>query len=142
MPAQEALIRQLYVRINGTPLDTEVMNDLFRVEVETSLSLPDLCTLWVHDQNARWTNADTFPLGAELRVGVANEQGQGETVVFIGEITGLAPEFGEGMVVDLAVRAYDRSHRLHRGVHTRTFQNMRDSDIVQNIAQAAGLRAD
>jgi len=142
MPAQEALIRQLYVRINGTPLDTEVMNDLFRVEVETSLSLPDLCTLGVHDQNARWTNADTFPLGAEIRVGVANEQGQGETVVFIGEITGLAPEFGEGMVVDLIVRAYDRSHRLHRGVHTRTFQNMRDSDIVQNIAQAAGLRAE
>lgn len=142
MPPQEALIRQLYVRIDGTPLDTEVMNDLFRVEVETSLHLPDVCTLWVHDQNARWTNADTFPLGAELRVGVANEQGQGETVVFIGEITSLAPEFGEGMVVDLVVRAYDRSHRLHRGVHTRTFQNMRDSDIAQNIAQAAGLRAE
>jgi phage protein D/phage baseplate assembly protein gpV len=142
MPTQPALIRQLYVKIAGAQLETEVMNDLFRVEVESSLHVPSMCVLSLHDTNARWTNADTFALGAEIQVGVADEQGRGETRLFVGEITGLEPDFGEGTVVDLTVRAYDRSHRLHRGAHTRTYQNMTDSDIAGAVAQAVGLQAE
>lgn len=142
MPTQPALIRQLYAKVAGTQLDTEIMNGLYRVEVESSLHLPSMCVLCLHDPNARWTNADTFALGAELEVGVADEQGRGETRLFIGEIIGLEPDYAEGAVVDLTVRAYDRSHRLHRGVHTRTYQNMTDSDIARAVAQAVGLQAD
>lgn len=142
MPTQPALIRQLYAKVAGTQLDTEIMNGLYRVEVESNLHLPSMCVLCLHDPSARWTNADAFSLGAELEVGVADEQGRGETRLFVGEITGLEPDYGEGTVVDLTVRAYDRSHRLHRGVHTRTYQNMTDSDIASAVAQAAGLQAD
>lgn len=142
MPRDEALIRQLYVKVSGTHLDTAVMNDLYAVEVDTNLHLPDMCELRLHDLNAELTNDGPFDLGAELQVGVSDEQGRGDHTLFSGEITGLEPSFGEGMVVDLSVRAYDLSHRLHRGVHTKAYANMSDSDIASRIAQSVGLRAD
>jgi phage protein D/phage baseplate assembly protein gpV len=142
MPTEETLIRQLYVRVGGNELEAQVMTDLFRVEVDASLTLPDMCVLHLHDRNAALVDDGPFELGAELRVGVGDEQGRGDTVLFVGEITGLEPDYQRGMVADLLVRAYDRSHRLHRGTQTRTFQNATDSDIAQQIAQAAGLQAE
>jgi phage protein D len=142
VPQQEALIRQLYVKIAGNALDTAIMNDLYRVEVESSLTLPAMCVLQVHDPGARTTNDGPFALGAALEVGVSDEQGRGETAIFQGEITGLEPEFREGTVADLVVRAYDRSHRLHRGAITKTYARMSDSEIASDIAGQVGLRAD
>lgn len=142
MPTQEALIRQLYVKIAGNNLDTAIMNDLYRVEVESSLTLPAMCVLQVHDPGARTTNDGPFALGAALEVGVSDEAGRGETAIFQGEIIGIEPEFREGTVADLVVRAYDRSHRLHRGAITKTYANMSDSEIASEIARQVGLRAD
>jgi phage protein D/phage baseplate assembly protein gpV len=142
MPQQEALIRQLYVRINGTALETAVMDDLYAVEVDSNLALPAMCVLRLHDGNAELTNNGPFDLGAELVVGVGDPQGRGDQTIFSGEITGIEPDFGEGMVSDLTVRAYDRSHRLHRGAHTETYLNMSDSDMAAQIARAVGLQAE
>jgi len=137
-----ALSRQLYVKIAGTPLSTAVMDELYRVEVESSLNLPAMCVLYVHDSTAELTNSGPFDLGAAIEVGVADEQGRGETVLFDGEITGIEPDFREGTLADLAIRAYDRSHRLHRGAFTRTYTNMTDSAIASDVANQAGLQAD
>lgn len=63
MPRQEALIRQLYVKIDGTLLDQAVMNDLFDVRVDSSLRLPEMCALVLHDANATYTNQGPFTLG-------------------------------------------------------------------------------
>ncbi len=142
MPVEESLIRQLYVSVGGIDLDAQVRGNLFRAEVDTSLTLPDMCVLYLHDRNAQLVEEGPFELGAELRVGVGDEQGRGDRAVFVGEITGIEPDYQRGMVADLIVRAYDRSHRLQRGTHTRTFQNATDSDIATQLAQSVGLRAD
>ncbi|MGB4868916.1 MAG: hypothetical protein WBP47_02670, partial [Candidatus Promineifilaceae bacterium] len=59
-----------------------------------------------------------------------------------GEITALEPRFEEGMVAELLVRGYDKSHRLYRETKSRAFLNKKDSDLAADIAQAAGLQAD
>jgi uncharacterized protein len=56
-----------------------------------------------------------------------------------GEITALEPVFGEGMVAELVVRGFDKSHRLYRETKSRAFLNKKDSDLAQEIAQAVGL---
>lgn len=139
---EEALIRQVHVSVGGDELDARLMTDLYRVEVDTSLTLPDMCVLHLHDRNAQLVDEGPFELGAELRVGVGDEQGRGDRALFVGEITGIEPDYRRGTVVDLLVRAYDRTHRLQRGTQTRTFQNATDSDIATQVAQQAGLRAD
>lgn len=142
MTRDAALSRQLYVKINGTSLQTAVMDELYRVEVESSLTLPAMCVLNVHDTGAELINSGPFDLGSSLEVGVADEQGRGETALFDGEITGIEPDFREGTVADLVVRAYDRSHRLHRGAITKTYTNMTDSAIASDVANQVSLRAD
>ena len=138
----ENLIRQLYVQVDGTRLEQAIMDELYLVEVDDDLQLPDMAVLCLHDRDARLSSGDTFPLGGELQIGVADDEGRGDNTLFIGLITNLEPSFKPGTLVELTVRAYDRSMRLHRGVRTRTFANMTDSDIASQIAQEAGLQAE
>ena len=37
------------------------------------------------------------------------------------------------------MRGYDKSHRLHRGRRTETYQNVKVSDVAQTVAGRAGL---
>lgn len=140
--ADENLIRQLYVQVNGTRLEQAVMDELYLVEVDCDLQLPDMAVLRLHDRDARLSSGDTFPLGGELQIGVADTEGRGDHTLFIGLITNLEPTFKPGTLVELSVRAYDRSIKLHRGVRTRTYANMTDSEIASQIAREAGLQAE
>lgn len=60
--------------------------------------------------------------------------------VMTGEITGLELEFRSGAEM-LTVRGHDRGHRLLRGRKTRSFIQVKDSDIASQVAQEAGLSA-
>ncbi|MFK0735061.1 MAG: phage late control D family protein [Gloeotrichia echinulata GP01] len=59
--------------------------------------------------------------------------------VMVGEITGLEPEFSQDTTPMLVVRGHDLRHRLLRGRQTKSFTQMKDSDIVSQIANGKGL---
>jgi len=46
------------------------------------------------------------------------------------------------MVAELLVRGYDASHRLYREIKSRTFLNVKDSDLAEQIAGAAKLKTE
>ena len=54
--------------------------------------------------------------------------------LFKGEITGLEPEFPKDESPKLTVTGYDRRHRLMGKRKSRTFLNMKDSEIANQIA--------
>ncbi len=139
---ERRLIRQLFVYVNGTKIPISAMDELYEVELDNSLYLPDMCTLRLHDPNAEITNQDLFELGASLLIKVSDPQGRGENEIFDGELLGMVPEYRDGTIVDLTIRGYDRSHRLHRGAHGKAFLNMSDSDIASEIAGQVGLGSD
>jgi phage protein D len=64
-------------------------------------------------------------------IDIATIDGQ---ILFQGEAT-----LSQSSVV---IRALDRSHRLHRERHTRTFIDRSDAEIVQELARDAGLLAE
>ncbi|MEO1373919.1 MAG: VgrG-related protein, partial [Cyanobacteria bacterium J06635_10] len=57
-----------------------------------------------------------------------------------GEITAIDTNFTGKSQAPVIVRGYDVSHRLHRGRHNRSFQNMTDSDIVKKIIEEVGIK--
>lgn len=136
---ERRLIRQLFVYIDGTKLPIPVMDELYEVQLDNSLYLPDMCTLCLHDPYAEITNQNLFKLGASLVVKVSDPEGRGENEIFDGDLLGIVPEYKDGTIVDLTIRGYDRSHRLHRGAHSKAFLNMSDSDVASDIAGQAGL---
>lgn len=138
MPEREPLQSQFSITLAGEPASGELMRHLEQVTVETSLHLPDVATLVLHDPALEWVDHAGLAPGIALKVAV--ESGTGEATIFDGEIVELEPEFGATQ--RLVVRAFDRLHRLARGTHARSFVNVGDDDLVRRIAGEAGLSAE
>ena len=142
MPQRHKLITHIFIRVEGNDLDPRLMDDLIQALVDSSLHLPDMFLLRFHDEELRWMDEGPFALGAQIEIGVKGEETEREETLIEGEITALEPEFERGTHAILVVRGYDRSHRLHRGTHTRAFTQVTDSDLARRIAQEVGMRAD
>lgn len=137
---EENLLSQFYIKIGGEDAPEELMNNLIEVTVEDSVHLPDMFAIRLHDARLRWVDSQTFAEGKEVEISAAPSEGGSATKLITGEITAVEPDFGLDARPTLTVQGYDRSHRLHRGLHTRSFLQMTDSDIATRIAQEEELR--
>lgn len=130
---------------NGQRLSQKDRAYLTDLEVDVSVALPSVFSLTMggadtQQEHIPWLDEDMFAIGRsiEVKLGYENEL----VSVIKGEITGLEPEFSAVRRPTLRVRGYDRRHRLMRGVQTRTFVKMKDSDIARQIAGEAKLTPD
>ena len=138
MPDTTTLVSQFYVKLDGADASDELNAALLDVTIETSLHLPDVAAVTLHDPHLRWVDDDSLAPGKSLQISARS--GQSEQLIFDGEIVELEPHFEAG-TQRLTIRAFDRLHRLARGQQVRSFQNVSDGDLVQKLAKEAGLRA-
>jgi phage protein D len=138
----QSLAPEFRVRINGSELPPATAAMVQSVTVDQDVTVPAMFTVDLVDQDlthpdATWADADLFAPGgeAEILLGYTGKL----LSVMKGEITGLEPEFRSGEIPRLVVRGHDRRHRLQRGRGTRSFTQVKDSDVASQIAQAAGL---
>ncbi len=133
------------IAINGQPASPELLRNVTEIVVHDSLHLPDMFTLRINDHDLQWIDSELLDVGAEVEIwGNTPSQGtrpasSGQLIA--GEITALAPTFNRMGEPILTVQGYDRSHRLHRGKKSRSFRRITDSEIAQQIAREAKLRA-
>jgi phage protein D len=141
MADQTTLISQFYVAVEGMDDSTgvDLMTDILEVTVESSLHLPDVATVVLHDTHLRWVDDARIEPGKGVKISAKAEQG--EQPLFDGEIIELEPEFSSA-ANRLVIRAFDRLHRLARGRYVRSFVNVTDGDLANKIAQEQGLQAD
>jgi phage protein D len=138
MPDTSKLLSQFYLMLDGNVAIEELMRDVMEMTVESSLHLPDVATIVIHDPHLTWIDSDALTPGKAIIVSVRGDSS--EELIFDGEIVELEPDFHPSTQI-LTVRAFDRLHRLSIGEHTRTFQNVTDGDLVKKVAQEVGLRA-
>jgi uncharacterized protein involved in type VI secretion and phage assembly len=133
----------------GGPLDPTLGARIVEVRVETTVGLPDVCTIRLAEDpssSGGLTVIDNgkFALGASMTVKMAKAVGGQLGDVFDGEITTIEAELGSSLagepVMELTVTAHDRSHRMHRKTTTRTFRQMTVSDIAKKMAGEHGLK--
>ena len=135
-------VPEFSVRVNGNDLPADAEGDLISVSMYEDLEAPNMFTLqlsnWDMDRlTVKWSDDELWQEGGEVEV-LMGYQGNLEALM-VGEITGLEPAFSANESPTLIVRGHDRLHRLLRGRHTRTFTNMKDSDIAGEIARDLGL---
>ena len=137
MPDSTGLLSQVYVKIDGQEAPDALVGDLLEVTVESSLHLPDVATLVINDRHGDWTDDERLGPGKAIRIAarVTNDQ----RPLFDGEVVEIEPEYTPGRQ-RLVLRAFDRLHRLSRGRHVRTFQNVTDGDLIGRIAREVGLK--
>ena len=150
---QATYTAQPKLEIDGQPAAEKLIEDILQISIEESLHLPSMFTIVV--QNSKhpgranqeiWEHAAALGMGKKIKLGFASsateamefqEQKQGWLIV--GEITAIETHFTSGSQAPIIVRGYDRSHRLHRGTHNRSFQKMSDANIVKKIIAEVGL---
>ena len=140
---QNTVLRPRFqVKIGGSEISPEAHASLVSATVHQDVELPGMLTIKLLNWDAEkgqvtWSDDELFSEGGEIEISM----GYGEELskVIIGEITGLEPEFIANQAPMVIVRGYDLRHRLLRGTHTRTFIQIKDSDIVSQIADEAGI---
>jgi uncharacterized protein len=77
--------------------------------------------------------------GIQIGDSVEVKLGEGNVVMFKGEVTALEPGWSVDGLTTLTVRALDHCHRLARGRKTRFFEEKKDSDVASTVGAECGL---
>ncbi len=131
------------VLVDNAALPANARDDMIQITVQEDLDAPAMFAIKLNNWDMEkhqltWSDDDLFKVGSavEIQMGYGN---QAESLI-VGEITGLEPEFSAMTASTVIVRGHDHGHRLLRGRRTRTFKDVKDSDIAQQIAQDLSLK--
>jgi phage protein D/phage baseplate assembly protein gpV len=141
MPQAQELISQMYLKIDGSQASANMWHVIREIVVDTSLYQPDMFSIQLDDPSLTWIDSDLLDIGRTVEIS-AKAEGESSIVLLVkGETVAIEPELNldTDTGTTVAIRGYDKSHRLHRSKKTRVFQQVTDSDIVTKIAQESGL---
>jgi uncharacterized protein involved in type VI secretion and phage assembly len=127
------------VTVDGRPLRGDTERLLTRVVVDTHLHLPDTFELTFLDEQGHAVVDAGLTIGAKVEVSGGAPDSTAARKLISGEVTAI-----EAICADLhvhtVVRGYEQAHWLQRARRTRTFLDMLDSEIVEQVAKEAGLK--
>jgi phage protein D len=128
------------VGLAGLPLNPLVYPKLTRAVVDTHVHLPDMFELTFNDMDGDTLSDANLDIGTALQISGAKAGDATASIVLIkGEVTSIEAICMDGMILSV-VRGYERAHRLQRARRTKTYVNMKDSDIARQVAANAGLQ--
>lgn len=125
-------------KLIGIPLLPNVLENLVRAVVDTHLHLPDMFELTFLDEEGTVVNDAGLTIGSTVEISAGAADSSSTETLIKGEVTSIEAICQEGVVYSI-VRGYEKAHRLQRAKRTKTFLNMKDSEIASQVAQDAGL---
>ncbi len=143
------------LKLGGANAPQELMKNILEIIVDESLHMPSMFIIKVHnvyvpasEKSETWENEKYFKIGDAIAIGFEASTtedpefrvSEKEPQLIEGEITGIEVKFSHTSEAHIIVRGYDVSHRLHRGRYNRSFLNVTDSDIVEQIAAEAQIK--
>ena len=137
------VVSQILIKVGGKTLahDDPALTQLLEVTVDQHAHLPSMFTIRLRDRDLKLLDEGPFDLAEAIEISSLGKDGR-PILLIKGEVTALEPEFAEGMVAQLVVRGYDRLHRLYCEVKSKTYLNIKDSDLAERIANAIKLTPD
>ena len=138
MPAEKH-VASASIKVAGQRLDPEDMDHVEKIEVRNFVGLPDMATIRMADPEGRHITDPPFFIGDEIEIMLGDIEASNPSAVFTGEVVTFEPEFTTAAAT-ISVRAYDKSHRLHRNRRSATFQDMTLSDVVKKVVGENGLQ--
>lgn len=139
--ADTAPVVQRKIKVNGTPLKDDVDAKVESVVVHDRLRMPDSFVITFRDPDRTILSKAKLVVGAEITIESGAPGVETPDELMAGEVTSIEAEY-DRLGTRVMVRGYDFLHRLSAGTHARTFENVSYADVVQKIAQEAGLTAE
>ncbi|HEX3707942.1 MAG TPA: phage baseplate assembly protein V [Mycobacteriales bacterium] len=128
------------VGIGGLPLSDVLRSRIKRTVVDTNLQLPAMFEITFDDNDGDSLTKANLAIGSEITISAGAPGDANSSTLISGEVTSIEGAYDRD-TWRTVVRGYDKTHRLQRAKRTRTFLNMKDSDIVREIVMQAGLVA-
>ncbi len=141
------------IKLGGKEIPTEDITD---VEVDEQIENSGMCTISFNDmldmkkQKFRWLDDARIQIGTRIEISFSYAQGSGNasssggnTLLFIGSLHAITPNFDPGGSAKLKIRGYDLSCNLMRSRKGQGIYNKKSySEIVGEIAEKYGLKQD
>jgi phage protein D len=138
MPEQPKFTVQPTIRVDGGP-KPDLDHLLEQVVVDQHLHQPDMFVIRLRDGGSHDVlSRNGIEIGARITIATQALGDQPSEPLFTGEVTALEAEYDHAGSHAIA-RGYDAAHRMLRGRRTRSFRNVKDSDIARQVAAGAGL---
>lgn len=137
-PSTSVLTPGIKVGVIGLPLKPDHIGKLLRTVVDTHLHLPDMFEITFNDEDGDIVDDAGFSIGATVAIYGSVPGSSDNTLLIKGEVTSIEAICVDGQIRSV-VRGYEKAHRLQRARRTKTYVNMKDSDIARKVAGDAGL---
>jgi len=128
---------------NGNVLPEATALAVLEIHVSDYVEGAAVFTLNINDwdssqQNFKGTDTQ-LDVGTQIEIRVGYVESL--TSIFSGEVTAIEPDFPNDGPPVLKIHGYDLLQRFRRGRNTRTFTNMTDSQVAEQIARSLQLNA-
>ena len=70
------LLSQFYLMLDGAVAFEDLMRDVMEITVESSLHLPDVATIVMHDPHLKWIDAESLTPGKAVIVSARGDSGR------------------------------------------------------------------
>jgi phage protein D len=132
------VLPSVYVGAAGTALPEAGMALVERVVVDSNSHVPDMFEITLRDFDQNALTSTGIAVGEQIEVWAGAPSGSSAKQLILGEVTSIEGAFDRWLAHTI-VRGYTKDHRLQRVRRSRTFINMKDSDIARQVASHAGL---
>ncbi len=126
------------ILVDGQALRPEVESRVISIRAESNLQILDMFEIRLYDFDLMLVNSDDLAIGKSVELKLGYQESNLISVASC-EIVSWEPEYPPGGAAFLTVRGYDKSFRLSRERKSRSFVEMKDSDIAAQIAREMSL---
>ncbi|MCA9980098.1 MAG: VgrG-related protein [Anaerolineales bacterium] len=136
-----SLTSSIYIRVAGQDLLAQNGQNLIEAIVDQHSHLPSMFEVRLYDARLRLLESDLLGPAQAIEIGAVSQNGKAVRLIE-GEITAVEPIFHRDGGAELLLRGYDKAFRLYKRAQSRTFLNVKDSDLAEKIAQEWNLQAE
>lgn len=131
------------IEIDGTELSAKLRAAVSRVEFVEEINVASMFRLVfslsdIKNIKHEMLSLKDFKIGSEVKISMGYDTLK---KMITGEITSIDPKL-QSTGSEMEIRGYDRLHKLRLGKKTKTYLEMKDSDLVSEIAGNWGLQAE
>ncbi|MEM7797772.1 MAG: hypothetical protein AAF633_01165, partial [Chloroflexota bacterium] len=129
----------IYVEVDGTALSQAVLSTLVEAVVDQHAHLPNMFTLQFFDPEMKLLDGANISPNQKIEIKSVTPSGRMVSLIR-GEITSVEPVF-EQEGIHLMVHGYDPAFHMYHTVRSRTFVNIKDSDLAEKVANDWNLKS-
>jgi uncharacterized protein len=116
------------------------MAEIKKIIITQRLNAPSSFLIKVADSENEWSDNDDYFIGSEVEI-LMGYDGSFETIL-TGEVTGLDCHIKRNEAKEVTIKGNNHLHRLTRCKTNTAFAEMTVKDIISEIADGAGMKAD